>query len=86
MRTTVTLEPDTEALVRELMTREGIGFKEAINRAIRLGLAPSPRRRFRQRTFAMGFRPDIPYDKALQLAGDVEDRELLRGLARGVSG
>ncbi len=83
MRTTVTLDPDTETLVRELMQRHGIGFKEAINRAIREGLAPAPKRRFRQRTFDMGFRPDVPYDKALRLAGDLEDQELIRKLAHG---
>jgi hypothetical protein len=80
VRTTVTLDADTEALVRELMARDDVGFKEAINQAIRRGLAPAPRQEFRQRTFAMGFRPDVPYDKALQLAGELEDAELGREL------
>lgn len=31
----------------------------------------------------MGFNPAIPYDKALQLAGQLEDQELLRKLAAG---
>jgi hypothetical protein len=76
VRTTVTLDQDTLALLRELMARDAIGFKEAINRAIRRGLAPASRGEFRQRTFAMGFRPDVPYDRALGLAGDLEDSEL----------
>jgi hypothetical protein len=29
----------------------------------------------------MGFDPEIPWDKALQLAGELEDQELARRLA-----
>ncbi len=84
MRTTVTLEEDTMRLLKESMLRDEISFKEAINRAIRKGLRPASRRRgFRQRTYAMGFDPAIPYDKTLQLAGQLEDQELLRKLAAG---
>lgn len=35
MRTTVTLDPDTEALVRRRMTERGATFKQAVNDAIR---------------------------------------------------
>lgn len=71
------------ALVQALMRDKGIGFKQAVNEAIRSGLAPRPRRRFRQRTYRLGFRPDIPYEKALRLAAEIEDQELLRKLAVG---
>jgi len=81
MRTTLTLDADVEALVKELMRREGITLKAAVNRALRDGLAPRSRKRFRQRTFNMGFRQEIPYDRALQLAAGLEDEELLRKLA-----
>jgi hypothetical protein len=83
MRTTVTLDPDVEALVKQLMQERGISFKEAVNQAIRAGLGRRTRRRFRQRTFAMGFRPDIPYEKSLRLAGELEDQEILRKLSVG---
>jgi len=83
MRTTVTLDPDVEALVKQLMQERGISFKEAVNQAIRAGLGRRTRRRFRQRTFAMGFRPDIPYDKSLRLAGELENQEILRKLSVG---
>ncbi|MBM3674540.1 MAG: ribbon-helix-helix protein, CopG family [Actinobacteria bacterium] len=85
MRTTVTLDPDTEALVKELMQREGLSFKEAVNRAIRAGLTPAAgrRARFRQRSFAMGERAGIDYDRALQLAGRLEDDEIARKAALG---
>lgn len=39
MRTTVTLEPEAERLLREAMRQRGQSFKEALNRAIILGLA-----------------------------------------------
>ncbi len=39
MRTTVTLDPDVEKLVRDLMARGRKSFKQALNDAIRLGLA-----------------------------------------------
>jgi hypothetical protein len=84
VRTTITLEEDTLRLVRELMQRDELCFKEAVNRAIRQGLSPAQRRRtFQQRTFSMGFNPAIPYDKALQLADRLEDQELLRKFAAG---
>lgn len=81
MRTTVTLEPDTEAIIRRAMRERGLTFKEAVNEAIRAGAAtPGRRRAFRTPTFDMG-RPAVPLDKALRLAGELEDEELLRELA-----
>lgn len=83
MRTTVTLDPDTEQMVRALMAQRRISFKQAINDAIRAGL-PSQRdvRPFRQRTFDMGV-PVVNLDKALQLAAELEDEELIRKMRRG---
>lgn len=84
MRTTVTLDPDVEALVRQLMRDEGLTFKAAVNRAIRAGIAGrGPRRRFRQRTHDLGFRPEIPYEQTLRLAADIEDQEIVRKAAQG---
>jgi hypothetical protein len=82
MRTTVTLDPDVEALVRRVMRERGLTFKQAVNEAIRAGLAPrSERPTTGTRTFRMGFNPTIPLDKALRLAGELEDEELTRKLA-----
>jgi type II secretory pathway component PulF len=81
MRTTVTLEPDAEALIRKAMRERGLTFKQALNEAIRAGLAPeTPSVAFRTRTFSMGFNPAVPLDKALRLAAELEDEELLRRL------
>lgn len=79
MRTTVTLDPDVEALVKRLMRERRISFKEAVNTAIRAGAAGS-RKPYRTPTFDMG-EPLVDLTKALELAGDLEDEELLRRLA-----
>lgn len=78
MRTTVTLDPDTEQLLRQRMRESGVSFKEAINDAIRSGLRRSAEpAEFRTPTFSMG-RPVVDLDRALELAGDLEDEELIQ--------
>ncbi len=86
MRTTVTLDPDVEALIRNRMREQGISFKEALNQALRSALlvgASSPQERFVQRTFRMGFRPEASLDRALSLAAALEDHEIARRLSVG---
>jgi hypothetical protein len=80
MRTTVTLDPDADAIVRRLMRERGLSFKQAVNEAIRSGGRPTRRRQFKTPTFDMG-PPIVPLEKALRLAGELEDEELLRKLA-----
>jgi hypothetical protein len=76
MRTTVSLDPDTNAVVRRLMRERGLTFKQALNEAIRAGSSRrSTARPFRTRTVDLG-RPAIPLDKALRLAAELEDAEL----------
>lgn len=83
MRTTITLDPDTAALVQRRMREEGISFKQAVNDAIRRGLE-EPRRGepFRTRTAALG-QPAVNLDRALQLAAELEDEELIRKMRLG---
>ncbi len=86
MRTTVTIEPDVEVLLMQAMKRKGLTFKEALNAALRLGLM---RDRPRQRAprplpaFELRQRSDLNLDKALRLAGELEDEETLRKLTQG---
>ncbi len=82
MRTTVTLDPDTAEIIRRLMRERGVSFKEALNDAIRRGAAPADRAPFRTTTFPMGT-PTINLDRALQIAGDLEDDELIRKARQG---
>lgn len=84
MRTTVTLDPDVEALLRERMLQQGQSFKQVLNQALRAALAGNQRRaskRFRLKTYAMGFRPELALDKALSLAAAAEDEEIIRKLS-----
>lgn len=84
MRTTVTLDPDTEKLIRELMRERGVSFKQALNDAIRSGLKPGKRngaRRFVQRTYPLGVEQYFRWDKALAVADAIEDEELLRKIS-----
>ena len=83
MRTTVTLDPDTEQIIRRLMAERGISFKEALNDAIRRGVRTSADRPpFRTATASMG-ESTVNLDRALQVAADLEDDELVRKLRTG---
>jgi hypothetical protein len=78
MRTTVTLDPDAEQIVKKRMRERGESFKEAVNALIRAGSGGRGRAKpFRTQTASMG-RSVVPLDRALQLAGELEDEELLR--------
>ena len=83
MRTTVTLDPDVLAQIKVHMREKGVSFKEVLNTAIRNGLSSNRQKKaFRQRTFDMGI-PSVPLGKALRLAADLEDQEILRDLTIG---
>lgn len=78
MRTTITLTPDADALVRRVMHERGLTFKEAVNAAILNGLAPAGRpSAVRTPTFDLG-RARMPLDHAVALAAELEDEQLLR--------
>ena len=77
VRTTVTLDPDTEALLKRRMRERGLSFKEAVNDAIRAGLDPGTRRRLSTPTADLGV-PAVNLDRALALAAELEDEELVR--------
>jgi hypothetical protein len=86
MRTTLTIDDDLMRDLKEAAHREGLPFKRVVNRVLRIGLGQldrrTPKKRFRQRTFAMGSpRPEFgSLDKALRLAGELEDLEIARKL------
>lgn len=84
MRTTVTLDPDVAASVKALARERGISFKQALNGAVRAGLGRQRKAAgaFRQYAQPMGLRPGFTLDKALALAGALEDEELVRRLER----
>lgn len=85
MRTTVTLDPDVQSLLKQAMRKRDQSFKQALNDAVRAGLrgpaASAGRARFVQRTFKMG-RPLVDLTKANALAGELEDAELVARMRR----
>jgi len=83
VRTTVDLDPDVDARLRALARERGVPLRVVLNDALRAGLRPAsggeappyvlPSRR-------LGLRPGINVEKALSLAGELEDEEILRKL------
>jgi hypothetical protein len=75
MRTTVTLDPETEALLREAMASRGVSFKRALNEAIQRGLrpatgpAPKP---YRLKTFRSAYRSGVDRLRLNQLSDALE--------------
>lgn len=82
MRTTVTLDPDTEHLIRQRMREKDVSFKRALNDAIREGAAGRAAIRHETPTFEMGI-PTVDLTKALRIAGELDDEELISRLRRG---
>ena len=78
----MTLDEDVAAALKAAARERGVSFKEALNSAVRAGLSGSPGhpRPFRMPTRALGLRPGIDLDKALRLAGELEDEETVRKL------
>ena len=84
MRTTVTLDPDVERLIRDAMRERAISFKQALNEAARNGLRGKERKRLRkftQKTYRMGEGQEFRWDKALAVSDAIEDEELSRKLS-----
>lgn len=79
MRTTVTLDPDVERILKESMRRHSKTFKQALNDAIRQGLAktakPAKAKRFTVKSRPMGLRPGLDPANLGDLASDLEVEE-----------
>lgn len=82
IRTTVTLDPDVAEQLKALARRRNLSFKEALNNAVRVGLAAERggSRPFHTPTWPMGVRPGVDLTHALQMAADLEDEEIIRKL------
>jgi hypothetical protein len=82
MRTTVTLDADVAAKLKQTARSRGISFKEALNSSVRRGLESTGigAQPYRVPTRKLGVRPGVNLDKALQLAGELEDAETMRKL------
>lgn len=86
MRTTVTLDPDVEAVLHRVMRERGLSFKDVINIGLRAAYIQEPHAAhepFKMPTFNMGFHPNVNLIKANQLAGQLEDEEIMRKMRMG---
>lgn len=75
MRTTVTLDPDVDRLLREEMRRSGMTFRQALNQVIRRALAgnsATKRRPFRLRPRRLSLRPGLDPAMLQHLEEDLE--------------
>jgi hypothetical protein len=84
MRTTVTLDPDVDTLLRKEARRSGVPFKQVLNNAVRAGLRSLKQRNegFSPLVFDMG-EPRVDLVKAAALADSLEDEELIARYRRG---
>ena len=83
MRTTVTLDSDTEQIVRQRMAERRISFKQSLNDLVREGQGSADGlHQFTTTTRSMG-RAKVDLNKALRLAGELEDGELASKLETG---
>jgi len=81
MRTTVTLDPDAEQVVRERMAAKGISFKRALNDVIRDGAGGHADYVFRTPTVEVELLVDVTRVNAL--LGELEDQALLEKMQAG---
>ncbi len=86
MRTTLTLDDDLAALLRQQAATRGVSFKAMVNQALRAGIAREtmPRDIEVPRTIphSFGFRPGVDLDKLNQLADELEAEAVAESLAR----
>jgi hypothetical protein len=86
MRTTITLEDDLAETLRRRARERNVPFKQVVNEAIRAGLTggkPASKRYRMKPGRPLGIRPGINMDRALQLAAELEDEEIIRKLEQG---
>ena len=74
----MTLDDDTLVVIRRLMRERNLSFKQALNDAIRHGAQRRPTPAPHQTLTADLGVPSINLDRALQIAGELEDEELIR--------
>lgn len=83
MRTTVTLDADTEQIIRRRMRERGQTFKQALNDTIRAAITSHATGEwFRTETASMGT-SEVNLDRALQVAAELDDDELIRKMRAG---
>jgi hypothetical protein len=85
MRTTLSIDDEILAELKERALRQNVPFKQVVNQVLRRGLEadsrPTARKPFRAKTFSMGQALIPGLDKSLTIAAALEDEEVARKLA-----
>ncbi|UUT34451.1 hypothetical protein [Microbacterium elymi] len=76
MRTTITLTPEAESVIRRMMDERKLSFKEAVNSAILSAPRHEARERYVLPSFTLGTR--VPLDDIKGLLGQLDDEDYLR--------
>ena len=76
MRTTITLDPDIAAKLKEEMRKRGASFKDTVNEMLRAGLIlsdkASKQKPFKVNARPLGMRPGLNYDCTSDLLEQIE--------------
>lgn len=77
MRTTLTLDSDVVAKLKEAARDSGLSFKETVNSALRRGLnppVPAPElKKFRVKARDLGARPGVEFDNIAELLSRLDE-------------
>jgi hypothetical protein len=83
MRSTVRIDDQIFAEIRQRAAKERVSLTQMLNRLLRRGLKAarerSPRQPYREEIFSLG-RPRADLRKALAVAAELEDEEIVRKL------
>jgi hypothetical protein len=85
MRTTLTIEPDVARRLKTRMAERKLSLKQAVNEALRAGLAGGRRQRdvkYSVEPHSCQFKAGIDLDKLNQLVDELEAEAALKGLSR----
>ena len=86
MRTTLTLDDDLAAVLRQQAATLGVSFKEIVNRTLRAGLlremAPRDVQAPKTIPHSFGFRPGVDLDRLNQLVDELEAEAAAESLHR----
>jgi len=77
MRTTITIDADTEALLRQEVQRTGLSFKMVLNQAIKRALGRRPSGVQLQPLFSAPFPPELTRQSFNRLAAEWEDEDTI---------
>lgn len=80
MRTTLTLEPDVAQKLKARMNDQGVTLKQAVNEALRRGLATETKARkpYKIKPWALGLKPGLDPNKLGQHLDQLDAEEFHR--------